>query len=113
MTKKLSGNGLWESSRMMLPEHKERINQNQKEHKIKTRPVIHDDEWENILYNLGISLSEKEVVEVTLFDTYSDRIVIGVVTNVVPHQKKFKVEFDNDSGYEWVDFEEVVRARIH
>lgn len=31
MSKKLSGNGLWESSRMMLPEHKERLISHRKE----------------------------------------------------------------------------------
>lgn len=38
--KKLEGNGLWESSRMMLPEHKETIIRRQLEEGRKNKPVL-------------------------------------------------------------------------
>jgi hypothetical protein len=40
MGKKLEGNGLWESSRMMLPEHKSRIRKNERETQRRIKPVL-------------------------------------------------------------------------
>lgn len=48
MTKKLEGNGLWESSRMMLPEHKETIIYKQHEEGRKQRPELDAQEIELI-----------------------------------------------------------------
>lgn len=50
--KKLEGNGLWESSRMMLPEHKEAINRQQNKEGRKVRPTLDAQEielMENVL----------------------------------------------------------------
>ncbi len=44
MSKKLQGNGLWESSRMMLPEHKETIIQHRYEFGRRSRPTIDEQE---------------------------------------------------------------------
>ncbi|WP_336775320.1 YolD-like family protein [Paenibacillus sp. MMO-58] len=110
MSKKLSGNGLWESSRMMLPEHKERINQHMKELTRKKRPTLHEDEWEIILNNIGESLYERKTLEIHLFDPYGDRILTGVVSDVAYHLKRFKVEEEGAS--EWVDFRELVSVRL-
>lgn len=110
MSKKLTGNGLWESRRMMIPQHKERINLNLKEHKLKKRPTLHEDEWETIVHNLSISMNEKETVEVSLFGKYEDKIYVGIVTRVIQHQKKFRLDIDD--YYEWIDFKEIVSVRL-
>lgn len=44
MSKKLQGNGLWESSRMMLPEHRTQILKSNKEIIKVKMPVLHEDE---------------------------------------------------------------------
>ncbi|MEJ1715192.1 YolD-like family protein, partial [Escherichia coli] len=61
MSQKLQGNGIWESSRMMLPPHRERIIDNQKLHKKKTKPILHEDEWEIIFRNINSSMYLHEV----------------------------------------------------
>jgi hypothetical protein len=110
MSKKLTGNGLWESSRMMLPEHKETINKYLGDHKLKTRPEIHEDEWEIMLSNLNQSYIQKDEIKVELFGKFNFREVVGVVTAFNQYQKKFKVEFDD--GFEWVDYSEVVSVTL-
>lgn len=42
--KKLEGNGLWEGSRMILPEHKRRIIQDEQQQMKKERPVLDEQE---------------------------------------------------------------------
>lgn len=44
--KKLEGNGLWESNRMMLPEHKEAIIRQQHEEGRKAKPTPDSQELE-------------------------------------------------------------------
>lgn len=110
MSKKLSGNGIWESSRMMLPQHRERIIDNQKIPLRKTKPIIHADEWEIITQNINLSLSEQEQVTVTIFGEFENSEVSGVVKNVSPIQKKLKLE--NDEGFEWIDFNEIVSVTL-
>src|SRR5438445_477524 len=46
--KKLEGNGFWESSRMMLPEHKVRINELAIEQKKRQRIELDEQEWEDV-----------------------------------------------------------------
>lgn len=110
MSKKLQGNGIWESSRMMLPQHRERIIENQKLYKKKIKPIIHEDEWELIFQNINLSLSEHENVKVVIFGEYEYSEVNGVVTSVSQIQSKFKIE--NDCGFEWVDFNEIVSVKV-
>ncbi|RXZ77986.1 YolD-like family protein [Paenibacillaceae bacterium] len=110
MSKKLTGNGLWESSRMMLPEHKERINESQENHKKRSKPIIHEDEWEIILRSISDSYLEGFGIEVNLFTLYGDRMISGTVSQISSHSKKFRINFSE--GYEWVDFTEVTGARL-
>jgi hypothetical protein len=44
MGKKLEGNGMWESSRMMLPEHKESLLEQNRHLKDFARPVLDEQE---------------------------------------------------------------------
>ncbi|WP_232055543.1 YolD-like family protein [Paenibacillus alvei] len=48
MSKKLSGNGLWESLRMMIQAHKELIGHHLHEYGRHPRPVFDEQEWEQI-----------------------------------------------------------------
>lgn len=110
MSKKLQGNGIWESSRMMLPQHRERIVENQRLLRKKTKPFIHEDEWEIIFQNINLSLNEQEPVKVTIFGENEYSELRGVVTSISQYQKKLKVE--NECGYEWVDFDEIISVTI-
>lgn len=110
MSKKLQENGIWESSRMMLPQHREVIIANQNVHKKMKKPILHEDEWEIINQNINYSLTQEEEITVTIFGEYKHTKFVGVVTSVSPHQKKFKLV--NEQGFEWIDFAEILSVQI-
>jgi len=106
MSIKLSGNGRWESSRMMLPQHKEAINQQLKEIELKRRPELHEDEMQMAM--VSVSYTRKVEICVMIYDEYTNRDLVGVVVSINTDRKNFKIELD--TGYEFIDFAEVIRA---
>lgn len=60
MSKKLSNNGLWESSRMMLPQHKEALLRHQHEQHRQERPLLDEMVWEDISSRLQWSMENRE-----------------------------------------------------
>ncbi|WP_240421920.1 hypothetical protein [Paenibacillus periandrae] len=70
MSKKLEGNGLWESSRMMLPQHKEQSIQNQKEkpHLASEPPTKKEMEMmrDSVILPVALKIVEKKSIEVEM-----------------------------------------------
>lgn len=93
MTKKLEDNGLWESSRMMLPEHKQRIIADNYEtrHKRPPKPTLDEQEWEQVMRVLMESLGLRVPAKFRLYDEYEDAAAIGVVERVDPYLRRFNV----------------------
>lgn len=110
MSKKLQGNGIWEASRMMLPQHKERINEHRTALQKISKPVLHTDEIEIISQNISLSLANYELIKVKIFGDYENREMQGVVKSVSEISNKFKLEIEE--GYEWVDFDEVLSVEL-
>jgi hypothetical protein len=61
--KKLEGNGMWESSRMMLPEHIVQINQWATEIKKRERIELDEQEWEDVSRAVGQSMQQRQQVK--------------------------------------------------
>lgn len=82
--KKLEGNGLWESSRMMLPEHKDQILlRNKREDNFQgNRPELDDSELEHIIRIVQNSLQYSIPVKVRLYDPQEVLIVAGIVEKI-------------------------------
>lgn len=110
MSKKLEANGLWESSRMMLPQHKERIIQHRTQIHYQTKPLIHEDEWEIITQNIDMSLNYTLQATFEIFTESGNRYIHGIVTSVSTFGKKIKIEMEN--GFEWVDFDQLVAVKL-
>lgn len=111
MSKKLEANGLWESSRMMLPQHKERIIEHRSRDNITTKPFLHEDEIEIISLNLRMSLSYTIEADIELFNEFGNKTVKGIVTSVSNSGKKIKLE--TDTGYELLNFDELVSVKLN
>ncbi|TDG00168.1 YolD-like family protein [Paenibacillus piri] len=79
MRKKLEGNGLWESSRMMLPEHKERINRHNKELDVRTMPILDEQKLEDINRVLQEAFESRLEVSLNLFHPTEARTVTGYI----------------------------------
>lgn len=110
MSKKLEANGLWESSRMMLPQHKERINEHRSQIYYQSKPIIHQDEWEIIAQNLEMSLKYTLPARFEVFNETGNGYVFGIVTSISMLSKKIKIEMDN--GFEFVDFDQLVSVNL-
>ncbi|WP_099157254.1 YolD-like family protein [Virgibacillus ndiopensis] len=61
-------NLMWESTRMMLPEHKQRIREHQKELLKKTKPILDEQQKLDIGFKLQCALHNDLTVEVKHFD---------------------------------------------
>ncbi|MEN1969075.1 YolD-like family protein [Lentibacillus sp. N15] len=102
-------NLMWESSRMMLPEHKARIRQHQKELTKRTKPMI--DEQQMTLFSQTISDAMKQDLDlrIQLFHPYHDRYVTGKIQKIIPGQQ-LKLVSAEDS--EWIDMVEIIDITI-
>lgn len=108
MKGKLYGNGLWESSRMMLPEHKEAILRGNRSQERKARSVLDEQELERISRLLTTSLQTGRPVRLHLFGEWQGREVLGTVTRVDPIRRQARLQ--TEVGPEWIAFADIVGA---
>lgn len=100
-------NLLWESSRMMLPEHKEKIRSRRDEARRggkRERPVLDEQEWELIQAAVTRSKEQRQTIRLELFGPYGNETVEGVVEEVRPDRRQIRI-----SG-KWVKTEDIVGA---
>ncbi|MGO4182783.1 YolD-like family protein [Paenibacillus sp. MCAF9] len=92
MRKKLEGNGLWESSRMMLPEHKLAINGLSDAAKRRDRIQLDDQEWEHVSRAVSESLLGRKKVSIRLYHPLELLNVIGIVERIDELKRRFMVD---------------------
>jgi hypothetical protein len=114
MSKKLEMNGLWESSRMMLPQHKESAKRSQKETYCIHRQAL--DEQEILIISATLSQSQiyKKTVQLTVYDKYQSRTISGVVTRSKHGEFRLdKVDpFSGGEDWDWIRFQDVMKAEL-
>ncbi|WP_256846889.1 YolD-like family protein [Paenibacillus sp. Pae108] len=103
-------NLMWESSRMIIPEHKEAINRHRKESGRKQRPVLDEQRQQDLGYAIGEAMANQRAVTLVLFGEYEDREVTGTVEKVDRQLRRMKVITGPDE-YEWVKFEDIVSVK--
>jgi hypothetical protein len=100
MSKKLQKNGLFESSRMMLPEHKESYLLHQQQLDKRTRPILDEQQTENISRLIAESMLTGKEVTFLLFGGFEEREVTGKVMRI--DQQKKAIKLANSMGDEWI-----------
>jgi hypothetical protein len=100
MSRKLHGNGLFESSRMMLPEHKEAYLRRRRQIPKQVRPQLDEQEAERISRALACAVQSGRPVALTLFDEDGNRQVTGRVVRIDPLQRR--VGIVRDGALHWV-----------
>lgn len=100
-------NLLWESSRMMLPEHKELLQQHQQHIIKKSKPILDEQEIEQLESNIQMALSLQSLVQVTLFHPYEAVIVTGTIQKVDPYTKQIKL-ITSKGSVEWVPLDNII-----
>lgn len=83
MAKKLEGNGLWEASRMMLPEHKDRIKEWRSEIKWYDKPIPDEQAWVEWGRLLQESLERGHLITITVYDPNQNHVVTGQVHRIL------------------------------
>lgn len=109
MAKKLEGNGLFESSRMILPEHREAYNQYMIHKDPRPKPVIDEQEWQQIGQALQDSFNRHVPVTLELYDPYEDKQATGFVTVINMFRREIK--FQQSDDWEWVRFKDILSAQ--
>ncbi|REK69360.1 YolD-like family protein [Paenibacillus paeoniae] len=104
MRKKLEGNGLWESSRIILPELRERTNEYNANKDNRQRINLDDQELEQIGRKLTESLNRRILITVRLFDPKEQLQVVGMVDRISKQRGQFMI---NGDWYPLADIEGV------
>lgn len=107
--KKLEGNGLWASSRMMLPEHKEAINREWYAKKSKPHPELDAQEIELIERVLAGSFRERRKIRLRVWGEYEDEELCGVVTTVQTYLREIKLTTE-PGEWQWVRLTDILSA---
>lgn len=106
MSKKLQGNGLFESSRMMLPEHREAYIMHQQNLRKSPPPQLDDQEMERISMLLAESMQLRKEVILVLFGEFNVTEITGVVTKIDLQQKNIKFTHGND--FRWIKVSDII-----
>lgn len=109
MSKKLEGNGLWESSRMMLPEHKEAIRSRRKRLVRHERPELDPLELERIGSVVTEAAYVHAPIALKLYGEYGHEHVCGTVQRMDPLQSRFQLVTVNGEQ-QWIDIVDVLEV---
>ena len=97
-------NLLWESSRIILPEHREAIIEHRKKQKQHPRPELAPQQHEEIERIIHYSYQKKQKIELTLYGLYENRKIEGTVKKIDIPTRRIKIE------NEWIPFHEIIEA---
>lgn len=107
MSGKLFDNGIIESSRMILPEHREAILAQQAKLLEKEKPTLDQQELEMIYGHLNQSFHERVRVKVTVFDPIEDKVYEGIVSVVNTFLKEIKLVFE-DGNWKYIKWDSII-----
>jgi hypothetical protein len=116
MGKKLEGNGMWESSRMMLPEHRESLLEQNRHLKDFRRPTL--DEQEIVFVNEAIqrSIYAKCLITLKVYDFNCYREITGTVVRMDYQLKQVKFVIDDphteEDEWEWIKLMDIMKAEV-
>lgn len=99
-------NLMWESSRMMLPEHKAELHRYNKRKDIKALPTLDEQAIEIIFSSIMASYTSKTPITLELYGEYESRTITGVVSKVDHIHQQLKVILEDD--FEWIEFTNII-----
>lgn len=111
MASKLTDNGIIESSRMILIEHRDAYVNHMHEINRKEKPILDEQEWQQIGEALMVSFQERVTVSLTLYDPFDDVIMSGVVDRIDQNSKEIKF-VRGDEDYSWIKIKEITAASL-
>ncbi|NHN33584.1 YolD-like family protein [Paenibacillus agricola] len=111
--KKLVGNGLWESSRMMLPEYVAALKRQAEESKQLVKPILTDDEKDYINGLIRSARASCLPVTLTLLHGEYDREDITGQVDKIETRRGVKILLDElGDDWRWIPFEDIIHAEF-
>lgn len=86
----------WESSRMILPEHREMWLRHQKEDRMKFRPLWDEQQLEEFSHRLQEAVASGMEVTLHVFDPYAEIKMTGKILHLDALNKTIKIEAGGD-----------------
>ncbi|CAM4460947.1 YolD-like family protein [Paenibacillus xylanexedens] len=111
MASKLTANGVYEGSRMILPEHREAYLAEMELQKRRGKPVLDEQEMQLIEEAIFESYQKCRSVTLTVFSPFDDEELRGVITSIDKPNRRVKIE-RGDEDYSWIKIEEIIKASI-
>lgn len=102
----LGSNLLWESSRMMLPEHKEVLQHHRKELNKRTKPILDEQQIELFSHNIWEAMKRNKVVKMQIFNLYQDSYIVGKVKKISSERDKVLIKCKDRE--EWINFNQIL-----
>lgn len=111
---RIDNNGLWESSRIILPEFKSAIRLQQQQLKRISKPILDEQEVHIISLVLSQSQMHKKTVQLTLHGEYEPIIISGVVTRSKQGEFRLDTEdpFSGEMNWDWISYSDVLKAEL-
>lgn len=110
MASKLTENGVYEGSRMILPEHREAYLAEMEEQKRRGKPELDEQEIQQIGEVLFDSYKTSCSVDLLVFNPFYDEPVTGVVVGLDAATRRVKLMLDAD--YRWISLAEIMSASL-
>lgn len=107
MRSKLEGNVLLESSRMILPEHRDAWLKQQEKQLEKEKPTLDPQELEGIYRLLNESFHQRIRIRVRVFDPIEDKVYEGIVSVVNTFLKEIKLVFE-DGNWKYIKLDTII-----
>lgn len=105
------GNKVFESSRFIMPQHREQHLKLEIEMRRKARPEMDEQRLQDIAYTIGEAVSLNAPLTITVFGSLEDEEFNGRILKVDQHTKRIKLETGPDE-WEWMPITEIVNARL-
>ncbi|WP_342436685.1 YolD-like family protein [Paenibacillus sp. FSL L8-0436] len=111
MGKKLEGNGLWEGSRMMLPEHKLRIisDEQGQEFRDRKKPELDEQRIEEFEQIFAQSIEDHGPITVIVFHPRNDEQIHGIVMKVDRGTRRIKLR-TSEEDWDWIKIEDIIEC---
>src|SRR5690625_777232 len=99
-------NLMWESSRMMLPEHVSTLQKRKREKQKRIKPEFDEQYLSELATKIAEAKQEEYTVLVSVFDEYEDVEVIGQITYIDQQLRRLKLEHADD--IEWIHLDDIL-----
>jgi hypothetical protein len=104
--KKLRGNGLWESSRIILPEFREAITNQRLSLNGRQKPEYDEQRVEELSAAIAEAIMSGAATAVTTFGDYGDKTMVGVVMKIDPIERVIRLRMRADTVQ--ISLEEII-----